>query len=70
MKSCGPVQVKGVRGKFGLSQWGEIRAAMRETWDNAVCGRTVLLLPYRAEYVPRYHEWMEDPWLREMTAVR
>jgi hypothetical protein len=31
-------------------------------------GRNVLLLPYRAAFVPLYHQWMEDGALREATA--
>ena len=33
-----------------------------------VSTRRVLLLPYTAALVPTYHAWLEDPWLREMTA--
>ncbi|KAK4704638.1 hypothetical protein P7C70_g1573, partial [Phenoliferia sp. Uapishka_3] len=31
-------------------------------------GSEVLLVPYRAEHVLRYHEWMSDPQIREATA--
>lgn len=41
---------------------------MREPWSNAVTGQRVILLPYRAAYVPLYHSWMEDAALREATA--
>ena len=27
-----------------------------------------MLVPYEKRHVARYHEWMLDPWLREMTA--
>ena len=28
----------------------------------------VVLVPYEKRHVAKYHEWMLDPWLREMTA--
>jgi len=28
----------------------------------------VTLVPYRKEHVEIYHKWMEDEWIREMTA--
>ncbi|CAI2166785.1 20385_t:CDS:2 [Funneliformis geosporum] len=31
-------------------------------------GENVILVPYRPEHVPKYHEWMQSPFLREMTA--
>lgn len=31
-------------------------------------GTAVELVPYRREHVPTYHSWMEDSWIREMTA--
>lgn len=31
-------------------------------------GADVVLVPYRAEHVALYHEWMSSAWLREMTA--
>ena len=27
----------------------------------------VILVPYVREVVPTYHEWLKDPWIREMT---
>ena len=27
-------------------------------------GNRVVLRPYRAGYVRKYHDWMDDPWLR------
>ena len=30
--------------------------------------RAQLHRPYRRRHVARYHAWMQDPWLREMTA--
>lgn len=38
------------------------------TWELAVAGQGVLLVPYRAAYVQQYHSWMEDTDLREATA--
>lgn len=31
-------------------------------------GRKVLLVPYRKQHVPRYHEWMKDPTIQQQTA--
>ncbi|KAJ1982406.1 N-acetyltransferase 9 [Dimargaris xerosporica] len=31
-------------------------------------GPEVFLVPYSAEHVPAYHEWMKNPYLQEMTA--
>ncbi|XP_070783494.1 alpha/beta-tubulin-N-acetyltransferase 9 [Enoplosus armatus] len=31
-------------------------------------GHKVVLVPYNAEHVPRYHEWMKSPELQELTA--
>lgn len=31
-------------------------------------GRHLILVPYRKKYVARYHAWMQDPFLQEMTA--
>lgn len=31
-------------------------------------GHKVLLVPYNAEHVPRYHEWMKSPELQQLTA--
>ena len=28
----------------------------------------IVLVPYERRHVAKYHEWMMDPWLREMTA--
>ncbi|KAF0700923.1 Aste57867_8571 [Aphanomyces stellatus] len=33
-----------------------------------VQGEKVRLVPYMAHHVPKYHEWMKDPYLLEMTA--
>ncbi|KAF6718137.1 N-acetyltransferase 9 [Oryzias melastigma] len=31
-------------------------------------GQRVVLVPYNAEHVPRYHEWMKSPELQQLTA--
>ncbi|KAI8385699.1 GNAT domain-containing protein [Blakeslea trispora] len=31
-------------------------------------GQHVVLVPYKPEHVPKYHEWMQSPFLQEMTA--
>ncbi|KAG1697039.1 hypothetical protein DVH05_017425 [Phytophthora capsici] len=33
-----------------------------------IAGQKVTLVPYEKEHVPKYHNWMKDPWLQEMTA--
>ncbi|KAI0380765.1 GNAT domain-containing protein [Hypomontagnella monticulosa] len=41
---------------------------MRSNENIAISTNKVLLVPYDAHHVPRYHEWMEDPAIREATA--
>jgi len=38
--------------------------------NSSICiiGQRVILVPYRIEHVPIYHDWMQDPWLQKMTA--
>eukprot|EP01050_Picozoa_sp_SAG11_P020888 SAG11_NODE_3608_length_2343_cov_1.882799_2_plen_243_part_00 len=48
-------------GKAGAAAVAGPRAA-------ALSSPKVRLVPYRAHHVARYHAWMEDEWLREMTA--
>ncbi|CAI5723790.1 unnamed protein product [Hyaloperonospora brassicae] len=33
-----------------------------------ITGQRVTLVPYEEEHVAKYHKWMQDPWLQEMTA--
>ncbi|KAF4031161.1 Acetyltransferase (GNAT) domain [Phytophthora infestans] len=33
-----------------------------------ITGQQVTLVPYEKEHVSKYHNWMKDPWLQEMTA--
>ncbi|KXZ56741.1 hypothetical protein GPECTOR_1g668 [Gonium pectorale] len=41
---------------------------MRLNSDTTLLGTSVVLVPYKEEHVPRYHEWMQDPGLQESTA--
>ncbi|KAF7313073.1 Acyl-CoA N-acyltransferase [Mycena kentingensis (nom. inval.)] len=41
---------------------------MRVNADTVIVGSKVVLVPYLPEHVPRYHEWMHDAELRELTA--
>ncbi|EJD04587.1 acyl-CoA N-acyltransferase [Fomitiporia mediterranea MF3/22] len=41
---------------------------MRANEKIALIGDKVVLVPYRKEHVEKYHEWMLDPDLRELTA--
>eukprot|EP00245_Coleochaete_scutata_P007530 TRINITY_DN22970_c0_g1_i1.p1 TRINITY_DN22970_c0_g1~~TRINITY_DN22970_c0_g1_i1.p1 ORF type:complete len:204 (+),score=33.96 TRINITY_DN22970_c0_g1_i1:242-853(+) len=42
---------------------------MRQNYNSCLYGeqQKVLLVPYRPEHVPKYHEWMKDPFLQETT---
>ncbi|CAI7855041.1 unnamed protein product, partial [Closterium sp. NIES-54] len=46
---------------------GGARKAMRANESTCVVGRKVVLVPYRACHVAKYHSWMQDPWLQEAT---
>ncbi|RDB30015.1 N-acetyltransferase 9 [Hypsizygus marmoreus] len=41
---------------------------MKVNQDTVIIGKNVVLVPYRAEHVPKYHEWMCDEELRLLTA--
>ncbi|KAL1676099.1 GNAT domain-containing protein [Schizophyllum commune] len=41
---------------------------MRANEHTALVGRSVVLVPYQRKHVPKYHEWMKDPTLQELTA--
>ncbi|KAL3227065.1 hypothetical protein MRX96_048862 [Rhipicephalus microplus] len=41
---------------------------MRINAKTQVWSRTVVLVPYREHHVAKYHDWMKDPYLQEMTA--
>jgi RimJ/RimL family protein N-acetyltransferase len=40
---------------------------MRLNYKIAIVGKHCILVPYRKEHVPKYHEWMQDPRLLEST---
>jgi RimJ/RimL family protein N-acetyltransferase len=40
---------------------------MRLNYEIAVVGKHCVLVPYRKDHVPTYHEWMQDPRLLEST---
>ncbi|KDR73176.1 hypothetical protein GALMADRAFT_251761 [Galerina marginata CBS 339.88] len=41
---------------------------MKANTDTVLIGSRVILVPYRSEHVPKYHEWMLDEELRSLTA--
>ena len=41
---------------------------MRINENTCLIGKKVVLVPYKPEHVTLYHEWMQDPFLLEMTA--
>ena len=41
---------------------------MRENFNTMLEGTKVRLVPYREKFVEKYHYWMKDPFLLEMTA--
>ncbi|KAG2172838.1 hypothetical protein INT43_000188 [Umbelopsis isabellina] len=41
---------------------------MRQNEDLVLIGPKVILVPYKPEHVPQYHQWMKSPFLQEMTA--
>lgn len=41
---------------------------MRTNENTLLEGHTVVLVPYNASHVPRYHEWMKSPELQQLTA--
>jgi len=43
-------------------------AGMRANTDLVITGEAAVLVPYRREHVEKYHGWMKDPFLQEMTA--
>jgi len=36
--------------------------------NRRIIGNKVILVPYSAQHVPKYHEWMKDPTLQYLTA--
>ncbi|KAH8279992.1 hypothetical protein KR054_011198, partial [Drosophila jambulina] len=41
---------------------------MRLNEKTKVLGRRVILVPYEARHVPKYHDWMSSETLRQLTA--
>ncbi|CBQ67529.1 related to N-acetyltransferase [Sporisorium reilianum SRZ2] len=41
---------------------------MKINRNTVLVGHRVVLVPYRKQHVPRYHEWMKDPLIQEQTA--
>lgn len=41
---------------------------MMSNADIQIVGDKVILVPYKEKHVQKYHEWMQDPLLREATA--
>ena len=41
---------------------------MKLNWNLKLSSNKLCLVPYRKEFVLKYHEWMQDPYLLEMTA--
>lgn len=41
---------------------------MKDNFHLSLWGKKVQLVPYRKKFVPRYHEWMQDDYILQMTA--
>jgi RimJ/RimL family protein N-acetyltransferase len=41
---------------------------MKANYELCLSGENVILVPYRPEHVPTYHDWMTDPKLLELTS--
>ena len=41
---------------------------MKTNYEQCLSGTNVLLIPYRPEHIPTYHQWMQDTELCELTA--
>lgn len=41
---------------------------MKLNYETCLIGPKTILVPYRPEHVKKYHEWMQSPFLLEMTA--
>ncbi|KAL9181729.1 hypothetical protein ACHAXT_012072 [Thalassiosira profunda] len=40
---------------------------MKANYELCLSGNSCIFVPYRPEHLPNYHEWMQDPFLLEMT---
>lgn len=43
-------------------------STMKENQNISIVGSKIILVPYRAYHVPKYHEWMRDSDIRKLTA--
>jgi len=41
---------------------------MKVNSETVLAGERIVLVPYKKEHVPRYHDWMQSPELLEQTA--
>lgn len=41
---------------------------MRDNYNTLIEGDKVVLVPYKRKFVDKYHQWMQDVYLQEMTA--
>jgi len=41
---------------------------MKTNWEIELRGLRIALVPYRRKFVDKYHLWMQDPYILEMTA--
>ena len=41
---------------------------MRDNYNTLIKGEKVRLVPYKRKFVEKYHNWMQDAFLQEMTA--
>uniref|UniRef100_A0A8C8HYX1 Alpha/beta-tubulin-N-acetyltransferase 9 n=1 Tax=Oncorhynchus tshawytscha TaxID=74940 RepID=A0A8C8HYX1_ONCTS len=46
----------------------QVTLIMRINEDTLLEGKSVVLVPYNADHVPRYHQWMGCPELQQLTA--
>ncbi|XP_069701577.1 N-acetyltransferase 9-like protein [Periplaneta americana] len=41
---------------------------MKKNKNTRIIGKNVILVPYKRQHVPKYHQWMESPELQLLTA--
>lgn len=41
---------------------------MKKNWNQIIMGTNIALIPYKKMYVPLYISWMQDEYVRSMTA--